>query len=51
MKRLIPAIALILAVASPVVATGMGLDGLPPTLTYPDPIAEPVTQDTSGIDK
>ena len=37
--------------AAPAVAFSIDASGLIPTLTYPEPAPQPVTQGTGGIDK
>ena len=50
MKPLVTAVLLSL-VAVPALAQSVNVGGMLPTLTYPEPAPEPVTQDDSGINK
>ena len=50
MKPLLTALLLSVA-AGPVLAQSVDVSGLFPTLTYPDPAPDTVTQDDAGIDK
>ncbi|MET4103728.1 hypothetical protein ABIE58_003174 [Roseovarius sp. MBR-78] len=51
MKHVLTALAIILTLAAPAQAFSITMDSLTPTITYPEPAPQPVTQGTTGINK
>lgn len=50
MKNLLMTLCLV-SFAAPVAAMGIDTATLTPTLTYPEPVSEPVTKDNGGMSK
>ena len=52
MKRAAPFLAVILlSLASPALSQNVDMSSMTPTLTYPEPTTEPVSQEASDINK